>query len=316
MPPSLSRRALLARAAALGAAAAAGLPAVRRLAAAEPAGDGPFRLGLNTGTVRTLKLPLPDLVALAARAGYRAVEPWMDEIKRVAEAGDGAVKDLAGRIRDLGLAVDSAIGFAPWIVDDDAQRAKGLEQMKQDMDLVLKIGGTGIAAAPAGGRAPIPVPKMGERYRALLDMARTTGCRAHLEFWGPSKTLGRLEQALEVLAAADHPHATILPDVYHMYKGGSDFATVKKLTPKTLFVFHLNDYPAEPPRETINDGHRVYPGDGIAPLKEVLRDLRDLGFRGSLSLELFNKEYLQAGAETVLRTGLEKMRAAVRKALA
>jgi sugar phosphate isomerase/epimerase len=315
MHPSLSRRALLARAAAFGAAAAAGLPAARRLAAAEPAGDGPFRLGLNTGTVRTLKLPLPDLVALAAGAGYRAVEPWMDEIKRVAEAGDGAMKDLARRIRDLGLTVNSAIGFAPWIVDDDARRAKGLEQMKRDMDLVLKIGGTGIAAPPAGGRGPIPVPKMGERYRALLDVARTMGCRAHLEFWGPSKTLGRLEPALEVLAAADHPHATILPDVYHMYKGGSDFATVRKLTPKILLAFHLNDYPADPPRETINDGHRVYPGDGIAPMSQVLRDLRDIGFRGTLSLELFNKGYQKAGAEVVMKTGVEKMRAAVQKAL-
>ena len=133
------------------------------------------------------------------------------------------------------------------------------------MDLVLEAGGTGIAAPPAGAAGPIPVPVMGERYRALLDVAQKAGCRAHLEFWGASKTLGRLETALDVLAAADHPYATVLPDAYHMYKGGSDFATVKKLTPKTLLVFHLNDYPANPPRETINDSQRVYPGDGIAP---------------------------------------------------
>ena len=53
----------------------------------------------------------------------------------------------------------------------------------------------------------------------------------------------------------------------------------------------LNDYPAEPPRERITDAFRVYPGDGIAPLTEMLRHLRAIGFRGFLSLELFNDRY-------------------------
>jgi len=312
MKPNLSRRTFMAGAAALGAAAV--LQPAGRTLAVEP-GDGPFRLGLNTATVRNLRRPLPELVDGAARTGYRAIEPWIEELQRIAAGGNGALKDLAKRIRDAGLTFDSAIGFAPWIVDDAAQRAKGLEQARRDMDLVLQAGGTGMAAPPSGAGGPIPVPAMGERYRALLDVAQKAGCRAHLEFWGASKTLGRLETALEVIAAADHPYATVLPDAYHLYKGGSDFATVKKLTPQILLVFHLNDYPAQPTREAIGDGHRVYPGDGIAPTTALLRDLRDIGFQGTLSLELFNKEYQQAGVEAVLRTGLDKMRAAVRKAL-
>jgi hypothetical protein len=35
----------------------------------------------------------------------------------------------------------------------------------------------------------------------------------------------------------------------------------------------MNDYPAEPPRETIADRDRVYPGDGIAPIKQIVGDL-------------------------------------------
>jgi sugar phosphate isomerase/epimerase len=312
---TLTRRDFLGRSAAALGAAAASAPAARRLFAAEaPAGE-PFRYGLNTGTLRGLKLPLPDLVAVAAKAGYRSIEPWIDEIQKVADGGNGAVTDLAARIRDAGLAVESAIGFAPWTVDDDAKRAQGLEAAKRDMELVARIGGTGLAASAAGASGPIAVPRIAERYRALLDIGQKLGVRAHLEFWGASKTLGRLETVLEVVAAADHPFATVLPDVYHMYKGGSDFAAVKRLTPKILQVFHLNDYPADPPRETIGDGHRVYPGDGIAPLDAFFKDLRDTGFRGAISLELFNKEYLKQGAEAVAKTGIEKMRAAVRKAL-
>ena len=68
-------------------------------------------------------------------------------------------------------------------------------------------------------------------------------------------------------------------------------------------------------RDQITDAHRVYPGDGVAPLRELLRDLRRSGFRGVLSLELFNRDYWQQDALTVARTGLDKMRAAVRSSL-
>jgi sugar phosphate isomerase/epimerase len=59
---------------------------------------------------------------------------------------------------------------------------------------------------------------------------------------------------------------------------------------------------------------RVYPGDGVAPLDEILRSLRAIGFRGFLSLELFNESYWRQPAGTVARVGLAKMRAVVARA--
>ena len=64
-------------------------------------------------------------------------------------------------------------------------------------------------------------------------------------------------------------------------------------------------------RETISDANRVYPGDGVAPLTQILRDLFATGFAGALSLELFNRTYWEQDAVTVARTGLEKMKAAI-----
>ena len=100
-------------------------------------------------------------------------------------------------------------------------------------------------------------------------------------------------------------------DIYHLYKGGSDFNGLKLLSSDALEVIHMNDYPDKPVRARINDSHRVYPGDGIAPLAELVRILRAIGFQGYFSLELFNRNYWQQDARTVARTGLEKMRAIV-----
>jgi len=77
----------------------------------------------------------------------------------------------------------------------------------------------------------------------------------------------------------------------------------------------LNDYPADPPRETIGDRDRVYPGDGIAPLTQIIRDLYANGGRAFLSLELFNPNYWKQDPLEVAKTGLAKMKGAVGKAL-
>jgi sugar phosphate isomerase/epimerase len=82
-----------------------------------------------------------------------------------------------------------------------------------------------------------------------------------------------------------------------------------------MHVMHVNDYPGEPTREKITDAMRVYPGDGVAPLKLIFTALRAIGFRGYLSLELFNEKYWkESDALTVAVTGLRKTREAVQKA--
>jgi hypothetical protein len=49
----------------------------------------------------------------------------------------------------------------------------------------------------------------------------------------------------------------------------------------------------------------------VAPLTQILGDLRDAGFRGVLSLELFNRGYWEQDALAVALAGIQKMRAAV-----
>ncbi len=319
MNPRVSRRQMMTQAGAcLGVSAASAM--VASTAAAEAPEDvppEPFRYCLNTATIRGKKLPVAEEVEVAAKAGYQAIEPWVDNIARHAEQGK-SLRDLNRRIADLGLTVESAIGFPRWIVDDDAQRAKGLEQMRRDMDLVRQIGGTRIAAPPAGahGTSGMSLKKIAERYRAVLELGREMGVVAQLEIWGSSKTLGPLGEAAYVVVEAGHADACLLLDAYHIYKSGSSFTGLNMLNGSAMHNFHINDYPADPPRERIGDADRVYPGDGVAPLSSILRGLYATGYRGALSLELFNPEYWKQDALTIARTGLKKTRAVVRKAFA
>ncbi len=283
----------------------------------EPADDeAPFGFCLNTSTLQGFNLPIDEIVSIASKAGYTAIEPWIRELDRYAENG-GNLEELGTKIRDAGLMVPSAIGFFDWAVDDDERRRAGFEEARRCMKLVRQIGGTRIAAPPAGAtdRSDLDLGQVAVRYRQLLEVGDDLGVVPQVEVWGFSKTLGKLGEAALVAVEAGRPDACILPDVYHLYKGGSGFAGLRMLSGRAIHVFHLNDYPAQPPRDRIADSDRIFPGDGIAPLDDVIRDLRAIGFRGALSLELFNREYWKRDPEWLARTGLEKMKSAVERAL-
>jgi 2-keto-myo-inositol isomerase len=276
----------------------------------------PFKYCLNTSTIRGQNLTLDKEIEVTAKAGYSAIEPWAHKIHDYVRDG-GSTKDIRKRIADLGLTVESAISFFQWIVDDDTRRATGLEQAKRDMDILAQIGGKRIAAPPAGAtREPgLDLMKAAERYRKLLELGDQIGVVPQIELWGPSKNLHRLGQCMFVVIESGHPKACFMPDVYHIYKGGSDFTGLKQLSAHAVQVLHMNDYPADPPRDRIGDRDRVMPGDGIAPMTQILRYLLESQSRAILSLELFNPGYWKQDPLTVAKIGLSKMKAAVSKAL-
>lgn len=278
----------------------------------------PVRLALNTSTIRGQKLPIDQQVEVAAKAGYDGIEPWIRDIEKYVETG-GSLEDLRKQIADSGLTVVSAIGFANWIADDDETRAAGLDQARKDMALVKAIGGSLIAAPPVGAHkgdvVPPPLPVIAQRYRALLEVGDETGVVPQLELWGFSPTLSKLSELAYVATGAAHPDACVLPDFYHIYKGGNDFASLGMIEASRMLCFHINDYPGEPSIDKIGDKDRVFPGDGVCPLPKLIRQLVDNGFKGTLSLELFNPEYWQRDALEVASEGLTKCRAVVNAAL-
>jgi 2-keto-myo-inositol isomerase len=272
----------------------------------------PFRFCLNMSTIRGQELTVEREVDVAGEAGYDAIEPWLGKLGAYVESG-GKLADLRQRIQDNGLTVESAIGFAPWIVDDDTQRAQGFETAKRDMDTLAQLDGIRIAAPPAGAPRENPVDPMraAERYRQLLELGDEMGVVPQVEMWGGNTSIGRVSTAITIAIECGHEKACFLGDVYHTYKGGCDFDGLRMLGPQALQHFHMNDYPADPPRATIRDEHRVYPGDGVAPISEILRGFRAVGATPVLSLEVFNKTYWQQDALEVAKTGLRKMRDSV-----
>src|SRR5690606_26711980 len=108
-------------------------------------------------------------IDIAARAGYDCIEPWIMDIKAYTDNG-GSLRTLKKLLDDSKVTAVNAIGFAPWMTDDDAERAAGFEQMRAEMEMLAAIGCTRIAAPAAGVKNSPDLYKVGERYRALLEL--------------------------------------------------------------------------------------------------------------------------------------------------
>ncbi len=179
------------------------------------------------------------------------------------------------------------------------------------MTQLAEIGCKRIATPPIGAHTPdaptMSLPLIAERYRAILDMGVQLGVVPQLELWGFARNLNRLSDVMYVAIESGHPAARVLLDIYHLYKGGSGISMLPFVGKPAIEIFHVNDYPASMPRETIVDADRIFPGDGVAPIREALTAIKSSGRTIVLSLEVFNKSYYAQDAQSVAKTAFAKM---------
>jgi 2-keto-myo-inositol isomerase len=290
--------------------AAAGTAALPRVAMATPFFPKKSRFipCLNMATIRGHNLGFVKELEVASKAGFRAVEIWMDTLQKFLQGGR-TVADARRVLQDTGIEAVNSIGFAEWIVDDDARRKKGLAQLAAEMELLASIGCRRVAAPPMGAvqEGGLSLQAAAARYRSILELGQKTGVVPHLELWGFSKNLHRLADVAYVAMESGHPDARVLLDVYHLYKGGSAMESLPLLSPAAIEIFHVNDYTGTILPASITDADRIYPGMGVAPIKKQLQLLQHPSRPLILSVEVFNKEYYKQDALNVARTALAQV---------
>jgi 2-keto-myo-inositol isomerase len=271
-----------------------------------------FKYALNMSTIRGHKLGFVKELEVASKAGFSSVEIWIDSFQTYLKEG-GTVREAKRIIDDLGLEIENAIGFARWIVDDEAMRTAGLKQLQEEMEQLAGIGCKRIAAPPSGANganaALIDLNVVTERYIKILEMGEQTGVKPVLEMWGASPNLKKISQILYVATESGHKDASVLMDIFHIFRGGSSFDSLAFVGKPAIDIFHVNDYPSDILPAKISEPDRIYTGDGIAPVRQALQAIKDPNKQIIVSLEVFNQGYYQQDALLVAQTGLAKMKA-------
>jgi sugar phosphate isomerase/epimerase len=262
----------------------------------------PFLPCLNTSTLRPASLG--DKINAAAQAGFRAIEPWNDDVDAYLKQG-GTWDALKGLLRERGLTVPSVIAIMGWIgcpdAERDARRAEAIRRMEQ----AVALGAPHIVASPPGGS--VDLDRAARDYREVMQLGKERGVRPSMEFLGFVEQINNINAAWEIVQRAGDPDGTIVIDWFHMVRGqASTTDDLRRIPADKISIVHLDDVPYRKPFAQMSDSDRVYPGDGDIPLPEMFRALQDVGYTGAVSLELFNAEYWAQDPYTVARTGFEK----------
>jgi sugar phosphate isomerase/epimerase len=225
-----------------------------------------------------------------AKAGIRAVEVVLAKAKEFAD--QSSAKAARTLLDDLGLkAVSSSNQLG--IVEPNPNRAKALDDLKWKCELAQILGADRLVVVPVTtAKITVEDYKRGvDNLREAAEIARPFGVSLMLEFFKFSTFINSLSTSLMVVRAANHPNVRLMMDTFHFWNGPSKLEDFDQLHDGELAHLHFEDTPGEPPRELIEQRHRVLPGDGVVPLKKIVDAAKQKGYAGPLSVELTDPQF-------------------------
>src|SRR2546425_3358543 len=138
-------------------------------------------LCLNTSTIRPASLP--EKIAIAAEAGYTAVELWSDDLTQFEKQGR-PLSEVKQRFGDAGLKVPSVIALFDWMQSEGADKEAAFGEARRRMEQAASLGAPHIVASPVPDTPHIDLGRAAARYRELLELGSQVGVTPAMEFLG------------------------------------------------------------------------------------------------------------------------------------
>jgi len=240
-----------------------------------------------------MKATLPQDIAAASKAGFKALEIWAAKMDVYLETH--SVEELKALFDSAGVqpASINSIEFITFRPPDEYREIK--LRCQELCRLAQALGCTKIVVVPS----PTPEDVEWEQIvresvrvlQELSELAAPYGVKLAFEFLGFGWCSVRtLSQCWEIVRETNRANVGLVIDTCHFYAGGSKVETIRQVDPNKILIFHINDV-EERPLDTIEDAHRLLPGEGVIPLDDILAALKGTGFDGLCSIELFRPAY-------------------------
>ena len=250
-----------------------------------------MKLALNGAT--TMRADLATDLHAANAAGFDYLEIWAAKLRAfLREKSAAELKDLFSS------------GPAPLSINSiehltlrEEQAYDGIKRECEELSrIAATIGCPSIVVVP--GRLPQDgasranvVDESVRVLHELCDIGAAHNVSLAFEFLGQTDcSVPTLDLAAEIVREAKRENLGLVIDSFHFYAGNSTFEMIEALDPSLLHIFHINDA-EDLPREELEDRHRLLPGLGILPLREMLASFRKIGYDKVASVEIFRPEY-------------------------
>jgi 4-hydroxyphenylpyruvate dioxygenase len=254
---------------------------------------------------------LEDKLASAAKAGFRAVEIFENDLTFFR----GKPRDARLLAADLGLAIVALQPLRDFEAMLEPTRAKNFERAARKLDLMDELGARLLCVC--SNVAPDAVDntsRAAEDLAELADLARQRGMRIGYEALAWGRWVKDWTAAWEIVRAADRDNLGIVLDSFHICVRGNPIDPIASLPAEKIALVQVADAPAlvmDP--LSLSRHYRCYPGQGDYPIVDYLDAVTRSGYRGPLSLEIFNDQFRGASAAAIAIDGMRSLRAAGEK---
>jgi 2-keto-myo-inositol isomerase len=250
-----------------------------------------MKIALNGAT--TMHADLETDIKAAGDAGYDLIEIWAAKLRGFLETN--TVEDLKQLLKENNLQPYSinSIEHITFRNEED------YEEIKAECEELTEIGGAiGCPYVvvvpgkllPGAGKEEI-IEESVRILNELADIAAKNNVSLAFEFLGQTDcSVQTLDLCNEIVERVDRENVGNVIDTFHFYAGNSSFEALEKMNPDKLFIFHINDA-EDLPKEKLTDAHRLYPGEGILPIKEIKAKFDQIGYDRMVSIEIFRPEY-------------------------
>jgi 2-keto-myo-inositol isomerase len=248
-------------------------------------------LALNGAT--TMKADLMTDIRAASHAGFDLIEIWAAKLREYLK--QHTTQELKQSLGEHRLRACSINSIEHITFRSQQQHTALLMECEELCRIAHEIGCEHLVVVPSprpeGVRQSEVIAESVLVLHDLSDIAGHYNVKLAFEFLGfPDCSVRTLEMGREIVTRTGLPNVGLVLDTFHFYVGGSSLESIAQLEPNRLFIFHINDA-EDRSKSELRDHHRLLPGMGILPLKEIWSALQAIGYNWMASIEVFRPEY-------------------------
>ncbi|CAM3950630.1 3-dehydroshikimate dehydratase QuiC [Ectopseudomonas alcaliphila] len=248
---------------------------------------------------------LPEKLEAIAAAGFDGVEIFENDLLYY----DGSPSEIRKRCADLGIAITL---FQPFRDFEGCRRdrlQRNIDRAERKFDLMQELGTDLVlvcsnVAADSLGDDEILIDDL----RLLGERAGARGLRIGYEALAWGRHVNTYQQVWNLVRQADHPAVGVILDSFHTLSLKGDPAAIADIPGDKIFFVQMADAPILAMDVLEWSRHfRCFPGQGEFDLAGFLAPILRTGYRGPLSLEIFNDGFRAAPPRQNAADGLRSL---------
>ena len=264
-----------------------------------------MKFAMNEAT--TMKSDFATDIRAYGKAGLEAVEIWLPKLQEFLK--NSTLNEAKNLLKENKIKPVGSCFQGDLMLSEGEKRENAMKQFVEKLKICNALE---IPVLVVVGDFPENVSEKDYQVASnnlfeAGNLAEKYGVRLAIEFIAGAKFIGCLSTAKLLVKKTQHKNVGILFDTFHFFRGISKMEDIDEVKGEEIFFVHINDV-SDKPREILTDKDRVLPGQGIMPLKEIVKRLKKIKYNGYYCLELFDEKLWNEDPFTVAKKCFDNLK--------